>query len=464
MSIGKSNEPQAAKSTHSWQDDVHAASPKRALYHTALRTGGYVNNNLAENYVEFWAILRTDPQQDKWRIMHYKLFDMNLEEGKFVSARILDKDVDFIEAIAHLSRNEYVANKQMMHSITDMDSKYPGTQYPELRVHYYDIPHYKDAAHVEGIAFDQYNNPYRRLEGKIFADATFRRRDVVKSILAVENTENINAGPVEAGILSDIFSTSSARAATLDRIIRMGECLNVMDDFAVSIAAFYMSVQKMLGQVATLDAIESMTANERKTVLRKAAHLAVGSYDRIVEYVLPTATEQLEKAEGTLGIHTEPFSKFLAECEVYLHLLNASIRLPKLEQSLHSINNADMDQVIQIQQSMQKAEQTFKRLGGTEEHVDQLKAWVANPSKEDIPAWLPNFLNRYYVARSKALAKSQARDAQLRDIKLMSTQVKPPVQDQQPVAETEQKSAAEQDNSSTPAQAAAKTQPAPKHS
>ncbi len=459
MTDAKNTQPQTPKRVESWQDGVNEASPKRALYHVALRTEGYVSNNLTDNSLEFWVALRTDPKADKWRVMHYKLFDMDQNDGKFKSTPVTEKDVSFMEALAHLSRNEYIAKKQVMHTIVDMDSKYPAASFPELRVHYYDIPHYKDAANVEGVAFDEYNDPYRRIEGKIFADATFKRSEVAKSILAVENPQNLNARPVmEAGILSDIFSTSSARAATLDGIIRMGECLSVMDGFATDIAAFYMSIQRMLGEKATLETIEGMSAAERKTVSDSAARLVEGDYDYILRYILPAATEKLEQAEK-LGVHVEPFNKFVAECEVYLHMLNASIRLPKLEESLHSINSSDMDQVIKIQRSMQQAEQTFKRLGGTEEQVDQLKAWVANTNKESIPGWLPGFLNRYYVSRGKVMANVQARNAKLRDVATLAAQVKPPVEDPLPQGAALPAPASEQDDAP---KAAAKKTAAPK--
>lgn len=454
--MSNQGQPQTPKRVESWQDGVNEATPKRSLYHTALRTAGYINTNLTDNYVEFWVAMRVDSKADKWRVMHYKLFDMHTNDGKFDAKQATEKDVSFMEAVAYLSRNEYIANKQLMHKIVDMDTQYPATDYPELRVHYYDIPHYKNAANVEGIAFNEHNDPYRRVQGMIFADATFRRSEVAQSILAVENTENVQARPVmEAGVLSDIFSTSSTRAATLDGIIRMGECLSVMDGFAADIAAFYMSVQKMLGLKTTLDGIEGMNADERKTVTRQAEGSVEGRYEDIANYIFSNASEKLEKAEK-LGVHVEPFNKFLAECEVYLHMLNASIRLPKLEQSLHSINNADMDQVIKIQQSMQRAEMKFKQLGGTEEQVDQLKAWVANPSKENIPAWLPGFLNRYYVSRGQVMAKVQARNAQLRDVKLMSAQVKPPVEDTRGEDVAQPAPAAEQDDAAPAAQAGKK--------
>ncbi len=436
MAIGRSKpqpeQPQNAnKRKESWDDGVAEASPKRALYHSELRTGGYINQNLVENYVEFWAALRVDSKADTWRIMHYMLFDLNQEDGIF-KAEVVEAEVNFMQAVAHLSRSEYLAEKGLMHKVADMEQKYPAATYPELRLHYYDIPHYKDAANVEGIAFDAYNDPYRRIEGKVFADATFRRAEVKKSILAVENPQqSAAAGPVmEAGILSDIFSTSSARAASLEGIIRMGQCLSVMDEFATQIAAFYLSVQKMLKQTPSLDAIEGLAAQERKTVLRGAEQESTKDYEQIVDDLLPRALDLLDTAKEH-GVHVEPFEKFVAECEVYVHMLNASIRLPQLEKSLYSASQSDVHQIVEIQQSMQKAQKKFIELGGGEEQVDQLKAWVANTEKTSVPTWLPGFLTRYYTSRSKVMANVQARNARMRDVTLMAASVKPPLESPQ---------------------------------
>lgn len=433
----------------SWQDGIEGASPKRSLYHTVLRTDAYVRDNLSDEYLEFWVAVQLDPKADKWRVMHYKLYDMMNEDGDF-KPEIVASSVPFIEAVAHLSKSEYFATKQLLHKVVDIKTRYPEAQYPEMRVVYYDIPHYKEAAAVEGLAFDKSNAPYRRVQGMIFADGVFKRSEIAKSILAVENKDNLNARPVmEAGILSDIFSTSSARAATLDGILRVYESLSLMDEFADRIGGFYLSVQKMLGQKESFDAIEDVTGEERKHMIKEASRYVEGTYEDIERFLVEDAAKALDKAESK-GVHVEPFRKFLAECEVYLHMLNASIRLPQLERSLMAASQADVSLAIRIQESVSKAEVKFKQLGGTDEQVDQLKAWVANPNKDSVPAWLPGFLTRYRASRKNVMAKVQARNAKIRDVQLMSADVKPPLAEDPklqpaPAAEQDDKPASKAD-------------------
>lgn len=419
--------------TPSWQDGVNDATPKRAQFYTALRTDAYINQNMVENYLEFWAAFRVDAKTDKWRVMHYMMFDMNLADGKFVAEKVTDSDVGFMEAVGHLARSEYLSDKMLTRIEDNVETLYPAAKYPELRVHYHDLTHYKDAANVEGVAFDEYNDPYRRVEGKIFSDATFKRSEVAASILAAEQTQDpALKNRMEAGLLSEIFSTSSARLGTLDAVIKMGECLSVMDDFAVGIAAFYLGVQKMTGRAASFDAVEGLTADEKKAVLTKAKEWRNDTYGNLIKLV-STQNAHLHEAKH-LGVHTEPFEKFLAECEVYLHMLNASLQLPQLEQSMYSASNADVDAIIRIKESVERAAAKFISLGGTEEQMDRIKAWIANQDKEQVPGWLPGFLTRYYTARGKVMAKVQARNAQARDVATMPAEVKPALTDDRPKA------------------------------
>ncbi len=421
--------PVAVERTPSWQDGVAAATPQRARYYDTLRTNAFINDKMGPSYLEFWAALQIDAKNDQWRVMHYKLFDLELDDGRFEAEVVTQKDVSFIEAVAQLSRLEYLAAKLIMHSATEMEKDYPPTKFPELRTHYFDITHFRHAANVEGIAFDEHHDPYRRLQGKIFSDATFRRSEVAQSILAADQARDAAAiNKMEAGLLADIFTTSSTRPATLDGILRMGECLNIMDEFATDIAAFYCSVQLMLNIKPDLTGIDGLDAETLKAVTRSVNFKYRKSYEAIKDDLLPTAAERLDEAEKK-GVHVEPFRKFLAECEVYVHMLNSSIKLPMLEKSLMSASQADTNLLTEIQRSMALAQQKFLSLGGSEEKMDQIKAWIANPAKDDVPGWLPGFLTRYYTSRSKVMAKVQARTAQQRDVALMSTEVKPPLTD-----------------------------------
>lgn len=255
-----------------------------------------------------------------------------------------------------------------------------------------------------------------------------------QSILAAENpADAVAVNKMEAGLLSDIFASSSTRPATLDGILRMGECLDIMDSFASDIGAFYCSVQTMLGKQAFLTGVEGLDSETGKNVLAQVRAKHCKSYELIKRDLLPMAASRLDKAEEK-GVHVEPFRKFLAECEVYVHMLNSSIKLPQLEKSFASPSQADANLITEIQRSMALAQEKFRELGGSEEKMDQIKAWIANPDKDDVPAWLPGFLTRYYTARAKVMVKVQARTAQQRDVTLMSTEVKPPLTDEKPKA------------------------------
>ncbi|MCE9507550.1 MAG: hypothetical protein K8R48_04440 [Alphaproteobacteria bacterium] len=422
-------ETPVVKASQSWDDKLAAALPQKASYYNAVRTNAYEDVNFAE----FWVAMQIDPAQDKWRVMHYMIFDLDQPDGLFKSETVSKEDVSFPAAVYQLALlDRFKENIGTSKKLDLTPEKYPADKYPELHVHFFDIDHYKAAANIEGIAFDAVGHPYRRVEGKIFSDATFKRSEIAKSILAVEqnNEDPKIASKMESGILSDIFNSASKPNASLDDILKVGKSLACMDLFAAQIGAFYLGIQKVLGKNEKFDKIESLSLEDRKAVYQKSNGLLPSggqlTISEILSEFLPQAKEQLEEAKQ-LGIHIEPFQKHLAECELYAHLLDASQNLKQLKESMLSVNGANANALVSIQESVKAAKDKFVQLGGTMENFDKLQAWVANDKKETIPAWVSTWLDRYYDQRQKAMKKVQERRAGVREVNTMSAKVKPPL-------------------------------------
>ena len=452
---GKEKKPEvvaeAPKKDASWDDHLDAALPQKAAFFDAMRSEAFVNHNLVENYMEFWAAIKVDAANDKWRVMHYMIYDLDRTDGKFVSEQATKQDVGFPEAVAFISRAEYTASKLMTHADFDVEKQYPAAQYPEMKVHFYDLPHYKQAANIEGIAFDEHGQPYRRIEGKIFANATFKRSDVAASILSIEQARNNEAvaAKIEGGILSDLFATAADRSASLNNILKIAESLSIMDDFANQVGGFYLAIQRAVKLDDKFDKIEGLSPDEKADALKRAQGKMpsnindANAFNKILENILPQMNQTLQSAKNA-GVHVEPFQKFTAECELYTNLLFASQNLAKLERGFVSASNSDTSLITQIRESVDKAQRKFIELGGTQEQMDKLKAWVATPKKEPVPNWVPGFLTRYYVSRGNVMKKVQERKAGVAQVKTFSADVKPPVTDafntgalqHQPVAET----------------------------
>lgn len=439
----KEEKPEAPreKAAESWDDRVGAALPAKAQFFDAMRTDAFQNLNLVENHVEFWAALRVDPNEDKWRVMHYMVFSLDREDGKFVSeVHVKDgngkpKDVTFAEAVSHLARADYVASNLNTRAIDEFDDKYPADKYPEIKAHYHDLEHYKGVANIEGIAFNEHNEPYRRIEGKIFADATFQRSEVVKSILAVDNAQDVPSvkAKIEGGILSDIFSSHSDKNASLDQLLNIGKVLIEMDQFAVHVGAAYLAAQVAAGKNDGFDRIEGLSPEDKKKILKQAKD-SLPSMDednaakKALRDIIPAMNEKLEEA-AELGVHVEPFQKFSAEMELYFNLVNASKNRSRLMQDVMSPSNADGNMITDIVRSVEQAQKKFNDLGGSQEQMDKLKAWVVSPNKDQIPGWVPGFLTRYYTSRGKIMEKVQQRRAGATQVKVLPAEVKPPVAD-----------------------------------
>ncbi len=435
--FGKKKEDQSAappKEAQSWDDKLASALPKKAQFFDSVRTDAYKNNNLVANYVEFWVALNVDQQQDKWRVMHYMIFDLDMADGKFKTEIASKEDCSFPEAIYHIAKFDSMASAAGTREPVQLtEEHYPAEKYPELKTYYYNIEHYHLAANIEGIAFDDAGHPYRRVEGKIVAESAFKRSEISRSILAVNQThENPHLqAKMEGGVLSDMAETISDRSTTLDRLLQVGEILSDMDKFATYIGAFYLSVQKSLAQPGSFEKIGGLDPAEKEQFLGKADRL-LGKYsDRHVEMIdiLDEATEYLDQIEEK-GVHIEPFKKFAAECEVYAYLLNASQKRLQLEQGFVSANNNTTNLIVEIRKSVDMAREKFMELGGTQEQMDKLNGWVASRNKDSIPGWLPGFLTRYYESRGKIMQTVQDRKQALQKVKTMTATVKPPLLDE----------------------------------
>jgi hypothetical protein len=424
-----------------WNEQMADALPKKATYFNAVRTDAYENLNGVENYVEFWAALLVDKENDKWRVMHYMIYSLDQEDGKFISEPLvrdtatgLARDVSFPEALFHLGKMEYIAHKMATSPAVDLQERYPEDKHPELKVYYYDLEHYKPAGNIEGIAFDDANQPYRRVEGRVFAKATFTREEVRKSILAGEQARD-NAkvkNRIEAGLLSDIYNTASSRAASFDDILKASAVLSAMDSFVTHVGAVYLAVQQAIGVNDGLEKIAGLKPEDRAAVLKDARAIksaAGDDLDGVLSCVIPDMKWALSNAKGE-GVYVEPFEKFTAECALYINLLQASQALAGVEGGLSNVRDTSrMERLADIKQSVERAQETFVELGGTPAEMDKLKAWVANRRKDEIPGWLPGFMTRHYEARTRMLEKMRERKATARDLGVMPAAVKPPVAD-----------------------------------
>lgn len=400
---------------------VVAALPQKSTYFDAMRTNAYL---MGPDHIEFWVAMQVDPKQDKWRIVNCTMLNMGNPGGVWRTENLCkDGDLSFPQAVYEIAKLEESSGKKGLHrEVVDMTKQYPADKFPVVRENYHDVEWYRDAAHVEGIVFDKAGVPHLRVQGKIFTDGTFEEKEVEKSILAIEQARQHPkvAAKIEGGILSDIFNAASARNASLDNILKVGKTLECLDTLVTQVGAFYLHVQTSLGQEAKFNGLKGLTSEEKKDLFDRASVQAQSGLG-----ILALASGQLDKADD-LGVHTEPFRKFIAECSLYANLLQASQSVQKLEQGLSSVGGADPALIVEIRKSVETAQKKFVQLGGSDAQVDRLKAWVADSEKNSIPQWLPGFIERYYEQRRNVMKKVQEKRAGAREVNTMPAKVKPP--------------------------------------
>lgn len=424
-----------AKALAAAQDQQVAALPKTATFFDAFRTDAYMNHNFSANYVEFWVAMQVEPEADKWRVMHYMIYDLDKEDGLFKSEVASKEDTSFTDAVRQMAQLDIMCRNLVTHKLVDLNEQdYPADKYAELQAYFFGVENFKLAANIEGIAFDKVGNPHRRATGKVFGNATFYRSEINKSLTAVDQARDnpVVGGRIEGGLLSDIFNTAVDRSASLDNLLKVGQVLNYFDSFAANIGTFYLGVQRKLGLDESFESIKGLSPEESKKLYKDAEdRLPTSQTDRLlpllVSKTLSDARDELERAKQ-VGVYTEPFEKFVAECELYAALLTVSQDVKKLQEGLGTIGGQKTaDLIVSIRKNSEDAQAKFRALGGTDEQMDTLKAWVANPRKEPVPPWLSGFLSRYYEQRGRVMQKVQERKAGFAEVRTVSAKVKPPL-------------------------------------
>lgn len=154
-----------------------------------------------------------------------------------------------------------------------------------------------------------------------------------------------------------------------------------------------------------------------------------GDFDTIIDDIIPQMNSILDEA-AEMGANVEPFRKHAAECELFAHLQKAALNRSKLEKAFLQASigdSADAKFVANVRRATEAAAGKFYQLGGTQDKMTKLKAFVADPKNDKaIPEWIPGFVTRYYVQRAKAVEEVKTRQKNLaRDVQTLPHEVKP---------------------------------------
>src|ERR1700722_12918149 len=116
----QNQQPAPAPETPPPSDNVPEALPQRSTYFKELRTDAFLNANTVQNFVEFWEAIKIDPANDRWRIMHYSLYDLDRADGRMDVEVSSKQDVDFKEAVRQLAMFQTLGENMLSHDRVDM--------------------------------------------------------------------------------------------------------------------------------------------------------------------------------------------------------------------------------------------------------------------------------------------------------------------------------------------------------
>jgi hypothetical protein len=409
---------EAAKKPEAEQEEQkRTVVAKPAEFYDTMRSSAFLNkgSNIAQ-FLQFWLAVKEENDKDEWTVTRFYVYkdakDSNGNgEIQSENASANKRVVSFVEALSILGQAEMAARQApYMQPIADVEALYPIRDFPFFEGHYHDVEHFAKVGDIEGYVFDDLYRPHNRTRGRVVADDADFTHESFKPVDPAQMNARALAH-IEGGFVRDVFNVAADKTSKLEDNMRAFALLKHMDDFAFHAGVFYLSMQKALGAETGFDGIRGMTPQFKKQLLDKSAAHTVGDFGSVLSSVVPKMTEVLEKckAQNVKG-YTEPFEKFVAECEMYVYMAKSDRLYRPIKAGAQNPGGVDMEALAEVRENVEKAKQKFMALGGSAKHAQAIESWVYNAeSKGSVNESIAEFLSRYYEAREKAVKRFAAK-------------------------------------------------------
>lgn len=430
-----------SSSSESSQNKAEEAA-LRSSFFTAMRTRAFVTPDKPDT-IMLWVGIQTDAEKDEWRVMRYSFEDMHRADG-IIQSQILNNKTSFFDALAILGNHEFVSLNTLTPVDKEIEERYPGREFPEFDKYFREIEYFKVVGNINGVGFDRNATPHLTKDGFLFTDGRFMRGEVTDLIKVPETvrTNDFIRQKVGSSAVSDFSAVAAAPGRKpLENELMAAQVMWSLDQFSISVGVLYKSILKTLGvQDDDMSMVRFPSPAHKEEYLKLVEDEVPNGLsrdrgcDRILEDVIPEARDRLMQAKEESGVFTKPYESFLAQCEVYVHLLNGAIKLARLTRSMENPHSTDISLVGKIKESVEKAETRFRELGGTEETTYRLRAWVQEVKErmeafdrgekkavdaDIIPAWLPAHLSRYFAQRELAWESMKLKRQQKNGLQLL---------------------------------------------
>ena len=395
--------------------------PMSAKYATVARTSSVLFKSLSGDQegssVEFRRMERTTLGGDVWKVLHFTLYTLDGEDKMKVTTQ--KEGINFAQALDLLvsfengSRAQENTNKQ----IVDLDSD----KFPFLKNEFFTVEHFMAVAEREGVVFDQNGTPHvKGNDGRIVSDGVFKVADIESARAAYSGaamTPGDAINTLEKGVLMELFDKASAKGdfnATLTGFNALGH----MDGVVSTIQCYSYCMRAFLDERIDVEAeirgkSEKLSRQEENDIRGFFAQLTSSSKDQLIAsslQYLAAANDCVNKIEK-VGVHAEPYRKFVAHCELATHVIRAQVAMNAVKKSRG--DNTPM--IEQIRDDVAKAEQKFRKIGATNGEVELLKAAVLKDTQPVMPAVVKDFISRYKSGRESIVKKLEARQKAAND-------------------------------------------------
>lgn len=371
-------------------DMVRESLPARARFFDACRTRAVVFHGFAEyDEVRFHVAVCTDRDAELWRIMSYSFLDAGNPEDTF-TASVAKDGLTFPQAMMQIAQLEMLLDNAFKHEdFTPFEAydlngdRFPPEEYPALKQHYFDVNHYVDTCHVEGISFDQRGRPHGRRAGLVVTNASFKASELS---LAFSRA----AQPAGEGVLDEMLRAVIA-GRNGEETLKALEVVTEMDMVVGDIAVAYAALESLAAGNPNPD-FGFLLCLENTARQRLAADAAA-----MAEKYLAGGDSPVTRAYGRLkgmaakGIFTDDVEMVVAQCEVSLLVQRGAKVAEALKQSFATA--ADREKVLEDFAAV-------RRLAEQADEALRARGFPQRVSAEDVRTRLiPDFMQRYYAKR-----------------------------------------------------------------
>ena len=346
------------------QDTENSSQFRDAKYATAARTNVMLIDN---SYLEYRVAVKMP--DETWNVTKVDIKPTDVENEYSVGIKTTKSGQIFVKAMQELADFEKVADSlENWNIITNISAdKVPGS--------FQETEHFTPVCEREGVAFGKNGRPHTFYGDHIVTDGTFKLSELnsCHETVKTQHEDKLDR-VVRKGALSEIFANQgNDNTGNLDSKMNAFKAMGRMDKFMKSLSIFEQTMHDLTQDPEAQDYIE----------------------DQVY-----TCESLLDDCKA-VGVHTAPFSKLIAECEITSYMISAQTIMHNI---INNDNYGNEERLETAQDLVAQASKKYISRGGSQEGIDRIKHAITKSDKITVPKEISTIIERYQKRKAETQA------------------------------------------------------------